>query len=79
MYYKIIKCFEVFSMQESAYVTPEEAGTYFNINVETMRRLCREHKIPGARKIGGQWRIPRSFLSTDANTVQKMAEDEEKK
>jgi excisionase family DNA binding protein len=66
-------------MQESAYVTPEEAGAYFNINVETMRRLCRERKIPGARKIGGQWRIPRAFLSTDAGDVQKMAEDEEKK
>jgi excisionase family DNA binding protein len=65
-------------MQE-AYVTPEEAGTYFKINVETMRRLCREQKIPGARKIGGQWRIPRSFLSSDVAAIQKMAEDEEKK
>jgi excisionase family DNA binding protein len=66
-------------MQDSAYVSPEEAGKYFDINVETMRRLCREGKIPGARKIGAVWRIPRSFLTTDISTVKRMAEDEEKK
>ena len=65
-------------MQESVYVSPEEAGVYFDVSAETMRRLCREGKIPGARKIGGQWRIPRSFLSTDATTIQKLAEDEKK-
>ena len=65
-------------MQESVYVSPEEAGAYFDVSAETMRRLCREGKIPGARKIGGQWRIPRSFLSTDATTIQKLAEDEKK-
>lgn len=66
-------------MQDSRFVSPEEAGAYFNISAETIRRLCREDKIPGARKIGGQWRIPRSFLSSDVDTVKKLAEDEEKK
>ncbi len=64
---------------QSAYVTPEETATYFGTTVEKIRRLCREKKIPGARKIGREWRIPRSFLDTDIDTVQKMAEDEEKK
>ncbi len=33
---------------ESAYVSPEEAAAYFGIDVEHMRRLCREGKVPGA-------------------------------
>jgi excisionase family DNA binding protein len=66
-------------MQDSPYVSPEEAGAYFNISAETIRRLCRDKKIPGARKIGGQWRIPRSFLSSDIATVKQMAEDQDKK
>ncbi len=65
-------------MQDSVYISPEEVATYFGVTAETIRRLCRDHKIPGARKLGGQWRIPRSFLSTDAEAVQKMAEDEKK-
>lgn len=62
-------------MQDSAYVSPEEAGAYFNISAETIRRLCRENKIQGARKIGGQWRIPRTFLSTDPGDVQKLTDE----
>ena len=59
----------------SAYVSPEEAATYFGVDVEHIRRLCREGKIPGARKLGNLWRIPRAFLSTDASDVQKLADD----
>jgi len=66
-------------MQESIYVSPEEAARAFSVQPETIRRLCREGKIPGARKIGGVWRIPKSFLSSDANQIHKMAEDDEKK
>ena len=65
-------------MQDSVYVSPEEVATYFGVTAETVRRMCRDGKIPGARKFGGQWRIPRSFLSTDVDTVQKMAEDNKK-
>jgi len=67
-------------MQESLYVSPEDAAHAFDLKPETIRRLCRDGKIPGARKVGGVWRIPRSFLSTDASAVQKMAdEDDDKK
>lgn len=65
-------------MQESIYVSPEEAAKAFSVQPETIRRLCRDGKIPGARKIGGVWRIPKSFLSSDENQVQQMAEDDEK-
>jgi excisionase family DNA binding protein len=65
-------------MQDSVYISPEEVATYFGVTAETIRRLCRDRKIPGARKLGGQWRIPRSFLSTDAEAVQKMAENDKK-
>ena len=65
--------------KQSAYVSPEEAAAHFDTTVEKMRRLCRDGKIPGARKLGREWRIPRTFLSTDADTVQKMAEDQDKK
>jgi excisionase family DNA binding protein len=64
---------------QSAYVTPEDAAIYFDTTPEKMRRLCRDGKIPGARKLGREWRIPRSFLTTDIDTVQKMADEEEKK
>ncbi len=64
---------------ESAYVSPEDAARFFDVDVEHIRRLCREGKIPGARKIGNLWRIPRAFLSTDVTDVQKMADEGEKK
>jgi len=65
--------------KQSAYVSPEDAAVYFDTTPEKIRRLCRDGKIPGARKLGREWRIPRSFLDTDVDTVQKMAEDEDKK
>ena len=66
-------------MQESIYVSPEEAAKAFSVQPETIRRLCRDGKIPGARKIGKVWRIPKSFLSSDANQVQQMEDDDENK
>ncbi len=66
-------------MQESAYVSPEEAATYFGLTPETIRRLCRAGKIPGARRVGGVWRIPRSFLQEDADKVQELSKDDKDK
>ncbi len=66
-------------MQESTYVSPEEAAKVFSVKPETIRRLCRDGKIPGARKIGGVWRIPKAFLSSDVSQIQQMAEDDKKK
>ncbi len=65
-------------MQTGGYVSPEEAADYFQVTAETIRRLCRDGKIPGARKLGGQWRIPRSFLSSDPSDVQKLSDEDTK-
>jgi excisionase family DNA binding protein len=81
MYYNVSTYVEVYfnmpDKKESAYVSPEQAATYFGVDVEHIRRLCREGKIPGARKLGNLWRIPRTFLSTDAVDVQKMADEQQ--
>ena len=44
------------------YYTAEEVARHFRVSPETIRRLCKEGKIPGARQIGRQWRIPTKFL-----------------
>ena len=49
-------------MQKKPFYSAEEVATYFDVNVETIRRMCREGQIPGARQIGRQWRIPANFL-----------------
>jgi excisionase family DNA binding protein len=64
-------------MSQSPYLSPEEVAAYFNVNPETIRRLCRDRKIPGARQIGRSWRIPRSYLEHDPDEVKK--EDDEEK
>ncbi len=50
-------------MQESPYYTPEQAAIILQKHPDTVRRLCNRGKIEGARKIGGEWLIPRQ--STD--------------
>lgn len=38
-------------------LTPAEVVEITQISEFTVLRLCREGKLPGAKKIGGQWRI----------------------
>lgn len=38
-------------------MTIKEFAKRYKVNEETVRRLIREHKIPGAFKLGGTWRI----------------------
>lgn len=49
-------------MLESPYYTSEQATIILQKNVDTVRRLCQKGKIEGARKIGGEWLIPRSSI-----------------
>jgi excisionase family DNA binding protein len=49
-------------MQDKPYYSPEEVAEYYDVTADTIRRLCREGKIPGATQIGKQWRIPREYL-----------------
>jgi excisionase family DNA binding protein len=49
-------------MQESPYYTPEQAAIILQKHKDTVRRLCQQGKLEGARKIGGEWLIPRASI-----------------
>ncbi len=51
-------------MQDKPFYSPEEVAEYYDVTADTIRRLCRDRKIPGAKQIGKQWRIPREYLQT---------------
>jgi hypothetical protein len=38
-------------------LTVKEFATLARLHVESVRRRIREHRQPGARRVGGQWRI----------------------
>lgn len=63
-------------MQDKPFYSPEEVATYYDVTAETIRRLCREGKIPGATQIGKQWRIPREYLQRPPTIIKQ---DNEKK
>ena len=42
-------------------LTPEEAADLLSLNIETVRRMLREERLPGV-KIGDNWRIQRSAI-----------------
>lgn len=49
-------------MPRKDYYTAEEVADIYRVSADTIRKLCRDGKIPGARQIGRQWRIPAKFL-----------------
>ena len=49
-------------MTQSDYVAPEDIAEHYSVSTETVRRWCREHRVPGAFQLGRQWRIPRKWL-----------------
>jgi len=49
-------------MLKRSFYTPEEVAEYYGVHPDTIRKMCREGKIPGARQFGRRWRIPASFL-----------------
>jgi excisionase family DNA binding protein len=55
-------------MQRKAYYSPEEVAEHFGVDPETIRRMARDGKIPGARRIGRLWRIPAEFLDKPLDT-----------
>ena len=40
----------------------EDTARIFRVHSQTIRRLARQGKIPGAYKIGGKWLIRRSWV-----------------
>ncbi len=63
-------------MQEKPFYSAEEVAQYYDVTADTIRRLCREGKIPGAKQIGKQWRIPKAYLQ---NTPPLPEPDHKKK
>ena len=49
--------------QGHVYVSPAEVAKHLRVDVATIRRMCDRKEIPGARKVGRQWRIPATFLT----------------
>ena len=49
-------------MEDKPFYSPEEVAEYYDVTADTIRRLCRDGQIPGAKQIGRQWRIPRSYI-----------------
>jgi excisionase family DNA binding protein len=49
-------------MQSSDYVAPEDIAEHYGVSTETVRRWCREHRVPGALQLGRQWRIPKKWM-----------------
>lgn len=41
---------------------PKEAAELLRMNISTLYPLLSQGKIPGARKVGGEWRICRDVL-----------------
>ena len=40
------------------YITIKEASEKWNISVRRVQVLCRQERIPGAKKFGRDWSIP---------------------
>lgn len=61
-------------MQKKPYYSPEEVADYYDVNPETIRRMCRSGQIPGAKQIGRQWRIPSEYLEKNPS-IQETDQD----
>ena len=44
------------------FITVKEASELLRVTDRTLYDLCRQGKVPGAAKIGGQWRLDREKL-----------------
>jgi excisionase family DNA binding protein len=44
------------------FITVKEASELLRVTDRTLYDLCRQGKVPGAAKVGGQWRLDRERL-----------------
>ncbi len=66
-------------MLDKPYYSPDEAADYLGVSAETIRNLCRRGEIPGARQVGRQWRIPRSYLLSNPDVKDERKDDDQPK
>ena len=66
-------------VEDKPYYSPEEVAEYLDVTAETIRNLCRARKIPGARQVGRQWRIPRAYLFSNPTIDEGDKDDEQKR
>lgn len=63
------------TMQESPqYYSVEQAARILGVNEETVRRWCRDGKIPGVKRYGREYRIPRSYIDPEEYQPQQPEE-----
>lgn len=53
-------------MQKSPWYTSEQAAGILQKHIDTIRRLCKQGKLEGARKIGSEWYIPCTTIDPPA-------------
>ncbi len=56
------------------YYTAEEVAKVLRLHPYTVRRLCREKRVP-AFKFGGQWRFRREDIEKSVNMGVRVAND----
>ncbi len=66
-------------LENKAYYSPEEVADYLSVSPETIRNLCRRGEIPGARQVGRQWRIPRSYVESNPSVSDEQPKDDQPK
>src|SRR5690349_8436914 len=55
------------------------AAGLLKVNVQRMRLLCRQRRIPGARLMGRVWMIPENFKVIEGTRGQKLLEAPEQR
>jgi len=66
-------------LEDKAFYSPEEVAEYLSVSPETIRNLCRRGDIPGARQVGRQWRIPRSYVESNPTVTEEENPDKKLK
>ncbi len=51
-------------MPEPLYIRTKEFSEMLGVTQETVRQQCASGKIPGAKRFGATWLIPKSFVET---------------
>lgn len=51
------------------YITIKEASEKWNISIRRVQVLCRQDRIPGVKKFGRDWAIPKDAVKPNDNRI----------